>query len=954
MASSNNKIMIPVPSQGLREDIDRTVSNSGMLVSGQNVVSIDGTIRPRPCHKLSSINRDQGLSWGLAWDAVAEGYDAVSVSGVSDGTNELLMVFAKNYDTGDWGVFYSDDEGVTWAQATTGLDGAPWLDYIGDFIPVDVGTGWYLVVPLVVYPSGEPRLNYSDNFSAWLADPSNVTLNIQLVYATWGGISDAGSAPSVDYVKSDIDLTMTGAGGEVGYLYSLFRSRVDGSDILLKVEEAADPSDPKPVYEVIFDIPTEKFDRGAGWRYLHADNGHVFIEWSDTSGNPIIADYDAEEGANQSTFRSYDLQDHGMDIINDAGYAPGGTDVMFVGGEKVTKFNGTVFTTELLGSSAEFALYGHDGSDEFALGQSLYITDDGWSTVTQLQSSPTNDPRQITFVEYVSDPGNYNWFVLGPDPATGDVNVYDMPDVAGNYGECTNLFQVDLPTDAFAIFNGNTQQLLKFNRASDDWDNISFGSQSDAGNYPDSSITYPGELPNNSYNMGGSRENHPTIFRTFEAGGHTWILATNGVFPPVMYHEGIGNNGPDPGNIDEFTPIGRVTDEPVSGWFGEVGFVGAPTADCMAIVGRRMILGGVTNDSGDYGITFSHVNEHRLGWDASNDYAWTVYAMLGDTPGRIVTIREITALAAAVYKEDAIYHCVTQADFLGQNAPFRFELVKAGISGPSSQLSVVRIIDGRQAYLATDGGVYLYDGVQPLDAGRHIRTAIQKDIDEYTIGLSWGMMDPYNKLLWMFYPTQNGRTNRALVLQTDAEPPWPAWRVAFPSGWDMAAGGRLFNFADKTIGSFGDIEIGSVHDALGAFASGLYEITLARADNTFYVQKWTDDGDYSDSKIPIQVRWTQGWEAIEDPFRFATAQEAQHLISSPRQDFHMDFRLEAEQAEANDIMIEDWEPIGPSTHYNRTTHRITGKRFAASFRAAITHSFKWGGLGLYHYMRSVR
>lgn len=961
MASQNEKVMIPVPQAGLREDIDRTVSNSDMVVSGENIVSIDGTVRPRPCHKLSTLNADQGLSWALSWDALNEGFDTISVQGLDDGTNELLIASVWNQtDPLDWAVYYSDDEGATWNQTQTGLDSAQYRVTFDAFILLDTGSGWQLICT-GIDAWDKPWFRYSFNVSTWLASPSTVSLNFQYPWGIWYWGNYDPVLPSSTFKRADLDTTVTYSGtppysGLAGVLWSAYTMNIresTGNELIIKTEQALDPGDPNHVLAV-FEMPPGA-NSGLGTKYITAGNGHVWVYWFDANGRPIICDYDWEEGDTHTTYTAYNYSVHGMDIIEDAGYNSSG-DVIFVGGDKVVKFSSGTFTTVLLSASAEFKLYGDDGVKEFALGQSLFSSDDNWATALQLQSSPSADMRQMTFVEYSADPGNYNWFAMGSDPYTGAVNIYDMPDVPGNYGECTNIFQVDIPTDPYSIFNGTESMLMQFDRDSAQWINRSFGVFSDDTNYPDASVTYPGEFPNDSYYLSGTRGVNPVIFRAFETAGYTWILATNGVFPPCMMYDGIGNPG-TPGTEDEFTPIGAATFDPnVGGVYGDVGFIGAPVAETMAIVGQRMVLGGIAGSQGNYGITFSDVGDHRVGWNywTNPSDAWAEYAVLGDTPGKIVTIQEITALAAAIYKEDAIYHLVTQAEFLGQNAPFRYELIKSGIAGPCSQLSVVRMLDGRQAYIATDGGVYLYDGVNPVDTGRHIRKAIQKDLDEYNLGLSWGMMDPYNKLLWFFYPTQNGRTNRGIVLQVDQPPPWPAWRVAFPFGWDMATGGRLFNFSDRSIGSFGDVEIGAVPDALGDFASGLYEISLARHDNTWYKQSWADDGDYTDALIPITVKWTQGWEAIGDPFRFATAQECQHLISSNDQSFQIGFRLEAEQAESNDILVEDWEYIGPSSHYSRTTHRLTGKRFAASFRAAITRSFKWGGLGLYHSMRGLR
>ena len=270
----------------------------------------------------------------------------------------------------------------------------------------------------------------------------------------------------------------------------------------------------------------------------------------------------------------------------------------------------------------------------------------------------------------------------------------------------------------------------------------------------------------------------------------------------------------------------------------------------MAIVGSRMVLGGVAGSQGNYGITFSYVNEHRLGWDAASDYAWTTYALLGDTPGKIVTIQEITALAAAVYKEDAIYHCVTQAEFLGQNAPFRFELIKSGIAGPCSQLSVVRMLDGRQAYIATDGGVYVYDGVNPIDTGRHLRKAIQQDLDEYNLGPLLGHDGPLQQAPVAVLPDP-GRAHKP--------GPHPAGRSAAAVAcvacgipiW-VGHGGLVADCSTSLTGLSGAsvrLRFGQVPDALGDFASGLYEISIARHDNTWYKQQWQDDGDLSPTPL---------------------------------------------------------------------------------------------------------
>jgi hypothetical protein len=922
MASDNDKIMIPVPTMGLREDVDRSVSDANMIVSGENVVSVDGTIRPRPCHKLSSINGNQGLSWGISWNGATEAGTPLCVDEVSFPALTCLISAYLDESTGDNRVIVSLDEGASWDVITSNLDGLSHLQYVAF-------KEWQLsgidnLFVAVLYPGTlEPffYITQSVTFPFWLADPLNATF--QLVFMTRALVLDPRYYPS-KFDRLSLD-------SSDNWIYCSFaRADRDPAITVYKFEDFD--------HHYILDFSPPPGITKDSIKFLFADMGHIWCTGLHVDGDLCLIDYTASSGQSQTSFVLHRGSAHSMTTILGGGSDPSG-DPVFVGGDLVVKFNGSSFELLMSSGSAEFKLYGHDGTNEFALGQSLFMTSDGWANRLQLQSSPSTDMRKMTFIEYSASPGDYNWFALGSDPSTGVVNIYDMPDDQGDDGECTSVFQVDLSIDPYAIFCGTTQKLLRFNRSTSQWENISFGFNSDSANYPDSSVTFPPAggwgLPNDSYLLGGSREYNPVIFRTFEVDDYTWVLAANGVSPPFMWRSGIAD--------DEFTPIGQP------GKWGGVGFIKAPPAKSMAIVGSRMVLA-----IGDYGLTFSAVNDHRKGWDASAGDLWTTYALLGDTPGKVVTIQEITALTAAIYKEDAIYHLITQAEFLGQNAPFRFELVKAGISGPCSQLSVVRMLDGRQAYLANDGGVYLYDGVNPMDAGRHIRKAIQRDLDEYSLGLSWGMVDPVNKVVWFFYPTQNGKTNRGIMLQVDQPPPWPAWRITFPFGWDMAAGGRLFNFGDKSIGSFGTTPFGVVPDALGEFASGFYTMSLARADNTWYTQRWDDDGDYTDAGIPISLNWLHGWEAGGDPFRFMTAQECQHLINSDDPNFQIGFRIHAEQANVNDIEIDDIEYIGPGSHYSRTTHRITGRRFAPEFLGSISRAFRWGGLGLYYYMRGLR
>ena len=190
MASQNEKIMIPVPKMGLREDVDRTVSDANMVVSGDNVVSVDGSMRPRPCHKLSSLNADQGLSWALSYDGSQTGNQVTGLSRLEFGSDEYLVACWLNPSTLAWDMIMSDDEGATWFvgknsyEPATNFDIDAWA-VIHKAAPTDEDIIYMAHVSNV---SDEPTVYFGYNYEAWIADPENVTLNISPVFR-WKSIA---------------------------------------------------------------------------------------------------------------------------------------------------------------------------------------------------------------------------------------------------------------------------------------------------------------------------------------------------------------------------------------------------------------------------------------------------------------------------------------------------------------------------------------------------------------------------------------------------------------------------------------------------------------------------------------------------------------------------------------------------------------------------------------------
>jgi hypothetical protein len=362
----------------------------------------------------------------------------------------------------------------------------------------------------------------------------------------------------------------------------------------------------------------------------------------------------------------------------------------------------------------------------------------------------------------------------------------------------------------------------------------------------------------------------------------------------------------------------------------------APRAKCIASAANRLLLGNNPNGS-KYEVNVSAFNDPDRGWQAD---AAGQLVLLGDTPGEIISMNEISALQVAIYKEDAIYHAVAQATLLGVSAPFRFELSKAGIAGPCSANAVQRNFDGRQIYLARDGGVYMYDGVAPLDGGRNIRRMIQGNIDLANVGKAWGMVDRQRKMAWFFYPGADSIVNKGIVISTDQGYPWPSWPIALPDGWNFAAGSEISLNKDLAIGELGLFD-SYTDESLGSFSSGKTAMLVGRDTGVFYTQKWDDDGTYTDSGLPIDIHLRNGW-TTPGQVEIFTADELYHIFSSPDPEQQLEVRLRAQQI-GRRIKERGPSMLSSGKNRRRTRHRVSGAQFQIDIQGSIDRMFTWGG-----------
>lgn len=539
--------------------------------------------------------------------------------------------------------------------------------------------------------------------------------------------------------------------------------------------------------------------------------------------------------------------------------------------------------------------------------------------------------------------------------------VYMMPTSSGKnkIGGVTSIFQVDLDDEDDALVVGTTSSIARLDKDNNVWTRIT-ASQFDyidgatgddpEGPYtPDGVYTWDYDIPPLSVAPGDPDYvsgltidavygQNPWVFRATEASGKTFLLATNGQCYPLIYHSEMNGGfarrlGEVPANDPNYKEIIAGSWDDINGWLSTGNL--APRGRCMAVAANRVLL--ANNPTGSpFEVNVGGFNDPDRGWGTTNSQL----VLLGDTPGSIVTMEEISALQVAIYKEDAIYHAIAQTEFLGVSAPFRFELAKAGVSGPCSPASVLRNFDGRQIYLARDGGVYMYDGVAPLDGGRNIRRMIQNDIDLNQLGKCWGMVDRQRKLVWFFYPGRNQQINKGLVISTDQGYPWPTWPVALPNGWNFTCGAEINLSSDAALGDLG--EFGTYgEDTLSTFSHGQTAMITGRETGVFFSQKWEDDGDFSDSGLPIECKFSGGW-MTPGGLQIHTADELYHIFSSPDPEQEIQVRLRAQKIGQN-IVASPWRDLTASKPRRRTRHRVSGVQFGVDIKAKASRTFSWAG-----------
>lgn len=963
MASQNETGQFAPPSGGVRKDINRFITPADAATDATNALIFDGTVRPRPATTRERFETEALGQWQKIYERVQPGYQATSFVAI-DGR---LLRFDHNPGIGSiWR--QSDDYGISWQSS---LVSAPGLDLANNFCVGMLVTNTHLIAIMKDNTLWRGSLaNYPTNPQIDLAFVSDINGSTNPDTGLLVGPGDNGIL-TLDYdATNDGMIWSTGSFGRTthytadvstGTNFTYYKVFNDPPPAYFGADES--PLNPDGRTYVVWAQPYllgGYWSGVVGWTgssFLWADGASMAIwfppEYVPQRGDYLQAagvkklevvpgvPYTFPDGPYTSIKNKYQWLDSGV-----ADFVRLDDDRLLL----LTRYDGFIYridddptTDDTVVWDEDLDIYGlgtdvyynmiekHQGSGRIYIfgGKQSKISDDNglsyqgtailtvndeilhpnaWKTM-QVHEAGTQFYYVLRDADY--GPGYFRYQYIGlirRTPASSALPIES--------GDVTSIFQADMDTEEKAILVGTTRHILHLNRSANVWERATGGA-----------ITTAPESP--STQMTGVHGRNPVVFRLFDSNFRTYILSTNGSDYPIVWHPDLPN-----GRARFMGSIVAGSSDPQYDLGDPPEGNPAPKARCMAAAANRLLLGNLPGIS-PYAIDVSKTLDFDRGWNGR-----VQQQMLGDTPGAIIAMNEISALQVAIYKEDAVYHGIAQAEFLGTALPFRFELSKGGISGPCSPLAIVSVQEGSQAYLARDGGVYIYDGTVPNDLGRSIRRMVQPYLDENEYGKSWGMMDSHRKLLWFFYPSKSGALNRGLIMATDQGYPWPIWPVKFPDGWQMAAGMRAFFLSDKAVGELQDRMNAYGAATLGSFLDGREEMIMGRLDNTWYTQKWDDDGDYSDDGQAIEFFLETGWDGLG--IRFKTVHELYHALRSDGPGFRLDVTLLAQQM-TQSIKESGPKVLNADSARRKTSHRITGVAHAMRLEGNIRRLFSWAG-----------
>lgn len=894
------RAQIIVPTSGVRKDVAELIQTPDMMRNGVNVMVYDGTVRPRP-----GSNRVDIGGVVTMWKSIAYGIN----SWAAFGANLLMQSTVGGVEK--W--YYSIDHGFEWFDITADISG-----------PTDA------IVKLAYCRDNGVLLAFDAVGDMWSVDVSSFPTPTTLAFTNIGSYLAIHGIPGVLYKTDPVFYDP-----EKDILW--WQAQKNGGGGKARVCCLVDASTTTDVtfsdnYHCMKAIPSDFTLCGTSGVFFPS-TGHC---WARTMLPGIIYQYTTLEPSTGGTIEVgtwFLCSNFFYSVFSDRPPFENPNYIIVLRGGGLYRFQfvsqsvndpawGGPYALKLspISSSAQYRVWqksdtslGAAAAQWCVVGSDNVRTDDDGATFQQYEDFPGIVNNLIEMQAY--DDGSPYYFVSSTR-ANGVLEVWFVNGQTGVgvqgdplIGFGLSLFQGDLDTEPSGLYLGTEHRLLHFNLATDVWDDLS----------PQYTETFPPDPGDDlTYKIDGDADANRWVWRVTEKNGDKYILATNGQIPPVAWKE----------TLDEFRPVGDVDEDGII----DGGEVSAPLATCMAIANNRIILGN------DLSIYISDPQDFDLGYD--------VEYKLTDTYGKLVAMRELNAITIAILKTDAIYHGISQAEFMGVSAPMRFELIKAGIVGPCSDASVVYLPDGRLCWLGRDGGVYVYDGAVPIDVGRHIRHAISPVIDMDRLGWAHGCVDTKRNILWFFFPTRASTgygMNWGLVMSIDQGNMWPAWFVRWPAEWEVMSAINVFTETDLTYGDFPDTSYLDLQELpYSAFEGGVWNFMILRKNLATYTLDWDDA---SDNGVPISVLMETGWYDFDDVYAFDTFHEMHHMVQLQTGD-ELTWTLFSEQSDGSEL--QQSSVLQPTTPRLKTSYRQTGRRHRFRMESDVLKVFRWGGAaGLY-------
>jgi hypothetical protein len=404
------------------------------------------------------------------------------------------------------------------------------------------------------------------------------------------------------------------------------------------------------------------------------------------------------------------------------------------------------------------------------------------------------------------------------------------------------------------------------------------------------------------------------VFRVFDKGGVKYLLGVNGANTMKKWN----------GTAATYSDVGGTP----------------PRARCMMIISDRILLGNLLSGVGG---AVAGGSSYDISANIDFDSGWgaTLSGILADTPGDITAMVEMGGLRGVIYKSDAIY-MVTAT---GGVTPIAIELRQAGVEGPISPAAVARLSDGLHIYLAQDGSLMQFDGVNPSTLGYPIQKYIASTVDFKQIKRSFLMWDSERKELHVVY-AENGFTdpNVDVVISFPSLAIWPQrW-----ASLRMGAGAKLKIAFNLTIGDLTGT-LGSQTKTLGEFGTESRALFLGEIGGQSYQESGA-----TDAGSPIGTFFETGLSDLGAPKNFKTLSEVDHVFDRTAAAQLVTVKTGAsDYGEARTLDAGQSLDVGEAGPYI-TGHRRTARRHSLRLEASASQPIVWHGASASLALRGLR